>query len=106
MSDATTETNGSATTTIDDLKALIREAEAALGSGANAGDDIEELRERLRDAIADGQNLISNLRDNLARQARRADGAIRANPYQTAGIAAGVGLLVGLLLSRRGSASD
>lgn len=106
MPESNIDPNGSATTTVDELKALIREAEAALGSGDNAGDEIEELRERLRDAIADGQNMISNLKDNLTRQAKRADGMIRANPYQTAGIAAGVGLLVGFLLSRRGSGSD
>ncbi len=99
-------TNGSATATVDELKSLIREAEAALGSGDNAGDEIEALRERLRDAIADGQNMISNLRENLTRQAKRADGLIRANPYQTAGAAAAVGLLVGFLLARRGASSD
>jgi|SRR5580658_3829902 ElaB/YqjD/DUF883 family membrane-anchored ribosome-binding protein len=102
MSESTTEVNDSATTTVEELRALIREAEQALGSGSSAGDEIDELRERLRDAIADGQNLVGKLSDNLRRQARRADEAIRANPYQTAGIAAGVGLLVGFLLSRRG----
>jgi ElaB/YqjD/DUF883 family membrane-anchored ribosome-binding protein len=106
MSDSTTDTNDTATSTVDELRALIREAEAALGSGGNASDEIEELRERLQGAIADGQNMISNLKDNLARHARRADQAVRANPYQTAGIAAGVGLLVGFLLSRRGSSSS
>jgi ElaB/YqjD/DUF883 family membrane-anchored ribosome-binding protein len=104
MSDTTTEVNGTQTT-IEDLRSLIREAEQALSSG-NAGGEIEELRERLRDAIAEGQNVVSNLKDSLGRQAKKADGLIRANPYQTAGIAAGVGLLVGLLLSRRGSSSD
>jgi ElaB/YqjD/DUF883 family membrane-anchored ribosome-binding protein len=104
MSDTTTEVNGTENT-IEDLRSLIREAEQALSSG-NGGDEIEELRERLRDAIAEGQNMVSNLKDNLTRQAKKADGLIRANPYQTAGIAAGVGLLVGFLLSRRGSSSD
>jgi ElaB/YqjD/DUF883 family membrane-anchored ribosome-binding protein len=106
MSDSTTEANDTANTTAEELRALIREAEAALGSGNNGGDEIEELRERLREAIADGQNMISNLKDNLVRQAGRADEVIRANPYQTAGIAAGVGLLVGFLLSRRSAISD
>lgn len=106
MSDSTTESNDTANTTAEELRALIREAEAALGSSNNGGDVIEELRERLRDAIADGQSMIGNLKDNLVRRAGRADDAIRANPYQTAGIAAGVGLLVGFLLSRRGASSD
>jgi len=89
-----------ADSTIDELKDLIREAEDALGSVGN-DDQIDELRERLREAIASGESMISNLSDSLKYQARRADGAIRANPYQTIGIAAGVGLLAGYLLSRR-----
>jgi ElaB/YqjD/DUF883 family membrane-anchored ribosome-binding protein len=106
MSDSTTAENETANTTIEDLRALIREAEQALASGDSGGDEFDELRERLRDSIAEGQNMVLNLKDNLARQAKRADQAIRANPYQTAGIAAGVGILVGYLLSRRGSSSD
>jgi ElaB/YqjD/DUF883 family membrane-anchored ribosome-binding protein len=104
MSDSTTETevNDPVNTTVDELKALIREAEEALGSSAE-GDEIEELRERLRDAVANGQNLIANLTDTVKRQARRADDAIRSNPYQTIGIATVVGLIAGYLLSRRSS---
>ena len=105
MSESTTDVNGEATTTVDELRSLIREAEQALASGSS-GDDIEALRERLRDAIAEGQNIISNLKDSVTRQAKRADEVIRANPYQTAGIAAGVGILVGFLLARRGGSSD
>jgi ElaB/YqjD/DUF883 family membrane-anchored ribosome-binding protein len=100
MSESTTDENGAATT-VDELRSLIREAEQALASG-DAGDEIEELRERLRDAIAEGQNMVLNLKDSVTRQAKRADEVIRANPYQTAGIAAGVGILVGFLLARRG----
>jgi ElaB/YqjD/DUF883 family membrane-anchored ribosome-binding protein len=102
MSDSTTEVNDPVSTTVDELKALIREAEEALGSSAE-GDEIEELRERLRDAVANGQNLIANLTDTVKRQARRADDAIRSNPYQTIGIATVVGLIAGYLLSRRSS---
>ncbi len=105
MSESTTDVNDTAATTVDELRSLIREAEQALASGSN-GDDIQDLRERLQDAIAEGQNIVSNLKDSVARQARRADELVRANPYQTAGIAAAVGLLVGFLVSRRGGSSD
>lgn len=100
MSTTTDVNDPTANTAIDELKDLIREAEAALGSGGS-DDQIDELRERLRDAIASGQSMISNLTDSLRNQAKRADGAIRANPYQSLGIAAGVGLVAGYLLSRR-----
>jgi ElaB/YqjD/DUF883 family membrane-anchored ribosome-binding protein len=105
MSTSTTDTSASAENTVDELKALIREAEEALSSSGN-GEEIDELRERLRDAVASGESLISNLTDKVREQARRADGAIRSNPYQTIGIAAGIGLLAGFLLSRRSGSSD
>lgn len=91
-----------ATTTIDELKALIREAEEALGHSGN-DDQIDELRERLRKAVSDGETMIHNLTATVRRQAQRADEAIRANPYQTAAIATGIGLLAGFLISRRSS---
>jgi ElaB/YqjD/DUF883 family membrane-anchored ribosome-binding protein len=104
MNDATTsEVNDpTASTTIDELKALIREAEEALGSAGN-DDQIDELRDRLREAVADGETMLHNLTANVKRQAQRADEAIRANPYQTAAIATGIGLLAGFLISRRSS---
>jgi ElaB protein len=98
MSESTATVENDPSTTIDDLKALIREAEQALSSaGDNASD---ELRERLREVLADGQSRIRNLTDTLRRRAGAAGDAIRANPYQSIGIATGVGLLAGLLISR------
>jgi ElaB/YqjD/DUF883 family membrane-anchored ribosome-binding protein len=106
MPTATADVNDpTADTTIEELKALIREAEEAL-STAGSSDDVEELRERLREAIASGQSMIGNLTDSLRTQAKKADGAIRANPYQTIGIAAGVGLIAGYLLSRRSGSKE
>jgi ElaB/YqjD/DUF883 family membrane-anchored ribosome-binding protein len=106
MPTPTTDVNDpTANSTIDELKDLIREAEEALGASGN-GEEIDELRERLREAIASGESMISNLTESLRHQAKRADGAIRANPYQTIGIAAGVGLIAGYLLSRRSGSRD
>lgn len=106
MTDPNTETSDPINSTVDELRALIREAEEALAAGTSASEEIEDLRERLRGAVADGQNLVANFTDTVKRQARRADDAIRSNPYQTAAIAVGLGLLGGLLLSRRGSGSS
>jgi len=105
MDDVTAPVNDPSNTTIDELKALIREAEQALGA-SGGGDQVEELRERLREAVANGEHLLQNLTAKVREQAKRADDAIRANPYQTAGIAVAVGLLAGFLLSRRLSHHD
>jgi ElaB/YqjD/DUF883 family membrane-anchored ribosome-binding protein len=92
-------------TTVEDLKALLREAEKALGN-PNGGDsdEIQALRERLRDVLSDGKMTLKNVSDSLRRKAARANDVIRANPYQTIGAAAAVGLLAGFLISRNRSA--
>jgi ElaB/YqjD/DUF883 family membrane-anchored ribosome-binding protein len=100
-----TTVNETTETTLSELRALIREAEEALGAGGE-NDQIDELRERLREAVAQGQSMLGNLTDSVREQAKRADGAIRENPYQTIGIAAGIGLIAGYLLSRRSGSKD
>jgi ElaB/YqjD/DUF883 family membrane-anchored ribosome-binding protein len=89
--------------TIEELKALIREAEEALGnSDEGDSDDIQALRERLRTVISDGEGTLRQITATLRRQAGRADDAIRAKPYQSLGLAVGVGVIAGLLLARYG----
>jgi ElaB/YqjD/DUF883 family membrane-anchored ribosome-binding protein len=99
MTDSTTTANDQST--VDDLRNLIREAEQALGAaGGYATDEVQALRERLRDVLADGQSKLRNLSEAVRRQAGRADEVIRANPYQSIGAAAGLGLIAGFLISR------
>jgi ElaB/YqjD/DUF883 family membrane-anchored ribosome-binding protein len=94
-------TNGQSQATMEDLKALIREAKEALANVDGPSTvDVQALRDRLRAVLADGQTTLKNLADGARRQAGRADDAIRENPYPTIGIAAGVGVIAGLLLSR------
>lgn len=107
MSDTTTESNDTVATTTDELKALICEAEKALGSAGEGNNaEFEDLRERLREAVSDGQNMLKNLTSAVRSQVRRADETIRANPYQTVGIATCLGIIAGYLLSRRLGHSD
>jgi ElaB/YqjD/DUF883 family membrane-anchored ribosome-binding protein len=95
------EAGAQAGTTVEDLKALLREAEEALGGAENAAsEEIQALRERLRDVLADGKSTLRQFSDSVRRQAARADEVVRTNPYQTIGVAAAVGLLVGFLISR------
>jgi ElaB protein len=103
MSDSTdTVTSGQeAGTSVEDLKALLREAEQALGSADGAdSDQIKELRERLRDVLADGKITLKNVSEAIRRNAAKADDMVRAKPYQTIGAAAALGLLAGFLLTR------
>jgi ElaB/YqjD/DUF883 family membrane-anchored ribosome-binding protein len=102
MTPSSTAAVGTAHSPTDELKALIREAQEAL-SDANEGKNhnLEDIRSRLRAVVDEGKTLVANLGDSVKRQAGRADDTIRAHPYQSIGIAAGVGVLVGLLVSRR-----
>jgi ElaB/YqjD/DUF883 family membrane-anchored ribosome-binding protein len=94
-------------TSVDDLKALLREAEEALGNvNDSQSDEVQALRERLRDVLAEGQSRLKNVSDAVRRQAGRADEMIRSKPYQTLGVAAAIGLLAGFLMSRGRSSAD
>ena len=91
----------SADVSVEELKELLRAAEQALGDiGSYTAEQVHALRDRLQNVLADGKITLKNLVAAARRQASHADEVIRANPYQTAGIAAGVGLLTGYLISR------
>lgn len=82
MNDATpSEVNDpTTTTTIDELKALIREAEEALGHSGN-DDQIDELRDRLREAVSDGETMLHNLTASV--KSRRSAPTRRSGPIPT-----------------------
>ncbi len=93
---ATTESH-----TADDLKALLHEAEQALSHTAGEADGkFDELRERLRTALDSGKYSFDRLRTEATRRAKQADQIVRDNPYYAIGIAAGVGAVIGILVSR------
>jgi ElaB/YqjD/DUF883 family membrane-anchored ribosome-binding protein len=94
-------TTKSETSTSEDLKALLHEAEQALSDTAgNAGEKFDELRERLRDAIDNGKFSIERMRGEAIRRAKQADKVVRENPYAAIGIAAGIGAIIGIIVSR------
>src|SRR4051812_48254756 len=100
MSDSASVQN-QAEQTIDELKALLREAEAALGSvGEQAGEQVSDLRDRLRGALEQGKTTFNRAAELARQQAARADEVVRSNPYASVGVAAGAGLLVGYLVAR------
>lgn len=73
----------------------------------DASEYAEEAMDSLRDRLDAAQARLSELYSGAKRQvvagAKHTDAAIRANPYQAIAIAAGVGLLLGVLLGRRSS---
>ena len=91
---------------VEDLKVVMRDAEALIrATSAQTGEKIQEVRARAEESLRQAQTRLTALEDEALQRAREVADAteeyVRGNPWQSLGIAAGVGLLVGLLLSRR-----
>jgi ElaB/YqjD/DUF883 family membrane-anchored ribosome-binding protein len=59
-----------------------------------------ELRATLENLVEKAKGVCERLQDQTAAAAKTADKTIREYPYQAAGIAFGVGVLVGVLVAR------
>lgn len=89
---------------LNDLHTLVQEAETMMGDSLSehTADAVSALRSRFEAAQVRLADLLAQTRTKVVAGARRTDEAIRANPYQAMAIALGAGLLVGVLLGRRG----
>lgn len=88
--------------TSEDLKALLREAEAALGDASALGSEqVAQLKGRLRSALEQGKETLGHAADMARKQAERADEMVRANPYVAIGCAAVIGAVIGSLCAKR-----
>ncbi len=76
----------------------------------NMKDTVESMAEGLGEASDNIQNRLGDAweasREKVAACAQATDRIIRDKPYQSIGIALGLGVLVGLLINRRRPARD
>jgi ElaB/YqjD/DUF883 family membrane-anchored ribosome-binding protein len=88
---------------LNDLHALVAEAEKMMGDSLSehTEDAVSAMRLRFDAAQERMADLYAGARKKVVAGAKYTDETIRANPYQSIAIAAGVGLLVGVLLGRR-----
>ncbi|HTV39525.1 MAG TPA: DUF883 family protein [Candidatus Sulfotelmatobacter sp.] len=85
-----------------DIKLLARDAEELLRATAGeAGEKIKEVRQRLSQALESARATCEDIQDQTMETAKAADETIREHPYESIGIAFGVGILLGLLVGRR-----
>lgn len=85
-----------------DIKLLVRDAEELLKATAgDAGEKIKEVRGRLAKALESAKATTAYLQDKTVETAKAADQTIREHPYESIGIAFGVGVLIGFLVGRR-----
>ena len=100
MSDVTTEQ------LVDDLKVVMRDAEALIrATSAQTGEKIQEVRARAEESLRQARDRLVEVEEEALRRAREVAEAteeyVRDNPWQSLGIAAGVGLVLGILIARR-----
>jgi ElaB/YqjD/DUF883 family membrane-anchored ribosome-binding protein len=88
---------------LHDLQALVAEAEAMIADSVteHSAEAIDSLRSRFVAAQERCADAYAGARKKVIAGAKYTDETIRANPYQSLAIAAGLGLLVGVLLGRR-----
>jgi ElaB/YqjD/DUF883 family membrane-anchored ribosome-binding protein len=89
-----------------EFQALIKDTETLLQHAAGlAGEQADELREQIQHNLQRARDALGTTETALRAQGSAVHAAseayIQDNPWQTVGIAAGVGLLLGLLLGRR-----
>ncbi len=91
---------------VQDLKTVMQDAEALLkATSTQTGERIQEVRARAEESLRQARARLTQVEEDALKQAREVADAteeyVRENPWQSVGIAAGVGLLLGLLISRR-----
>jgi ElaB/YqjD/DUF883 family membrane-anchored ribosome-binding protein len=89
-----------------DLAAVMRDAEALMKASADAGGEkVNEARTRIRESLESAKRRLIEAERSAVRHGEEAVTAtedhIKRNPWQSVGIAAGVGLVIGVLLARR-----
>ncbi len=85
-----------------DLKTLVRDADELMRATAGqAGEKVSELRSRLAAALESAKATGQRLEEKTLAAAKVTDRTIREHPYESLGIAFGVGVLVGVLVARK-----
>jgi ElaB/YqjD/DUF883 family membrane-anchored ribosome-binding protein len=80
---------------MNDLRAVIADAEELLRATADqAGPRVEEVRARAEESLR-------MAREHLQGAGAELDSQVRAHPWAAVGIAAAIGLVAGILLSRK-----
>jgi len=91
---------------IDDLRVVIADAEELLRMTADqAGESAADLRNRVQARMNQAKVDLVHLQEAAVAQVKAAghatDEFVHENPWKSIGIAAGAGLLIGLLIGRR-----
>jgi ElaB/YqjD/DUF883 family membrane-anchored ribosome-binding protein len=85
-----------------DLRVLIHDAEELLKAGTTeASGKVEDLKARLQTSVGRMKEHYHHAHDKLVDGAKATDKVIREHPYESIGLAFGIGLLIGVLVTRK-----
>lgn len=91
---------------MEDFQTLVSDTERLLDHTATlAGDQADELRSQIHETLLRARETLKLTEDSVRERGQAAviatEEYVQANPWQSVGIAAGVGFLIGLLATRR-----
>jgi ElaB/YqjD/DUF883 family membrane-anchored ribosome-binding protein len=103
---AKTESEVSKEKLMQDFRVVVTDAEELLRATAGlAGDKVSAARERIQENLTVAKVRLSAAEDAVVARTREAaratDEYVHENPWKAVGIGAAVGLIVGMLMSRR-----
>ena len=91
---------------VSDFKAVVADTEELLKlTAGQAGDKVADVRVRLNDKLTAAKYKLQDLEAAVVEKtkaaARATDDFVNDKPWQAVGIAAGIGLLLGIIIGRR-----
>jgi len=91
---------------VADLKVVVADAEELLAATAHqTGEKMSALRERMEENLRNARHKLVDAEEAIKLKTREVakatDHYVHEHPWKSIGIAAGVGLIVGMLISRR-----
>ena len=90
---------------MNDLKTVIQDAESWLRSSNLTGEDLKAAKEKFERTIAGAKDDLMRYQEVVVEKTREAakatDEYVHENPWRSIAIGAGVGLLLGVAISRR-----
>jgi ElaB/YqjD/DUF883 family membrane-anchored ribosome-binding protein len=100
------DTNVSKEQLLTDMRVVVGDLESMLKATANSADaDVRALSERLRDRLAVAKARLLDAEHAMLEKgrqiARSTDDYVHQHPWSSIGVAAGVGLLLGVVIGRR-----
>jgi ElaB/YqjD/DUF883 family membrane-anchored ribosome-binding protein len=79
---------------IEDLRSVVSEAQELLDSPGLDHGAVKKVHDKVTESLDRGRDMLKDLEHDASRY-------VRSNPWQALGIAAAVGLVVGVLVARR-----